>query len=203
MGSNPIRATSLERMLGNYPSTTVPAGRPRTSHILRLMEGEQVLVGIAQIGIVIAGFAGLLGSVQDRERWTRAEWVYLQTLVVASIGVVFVALLPFVPFYLWHDQQLSLRIASGLYALYTFQVVPRRLLALRRARAPRSAYANLALAPVLIISAVANVFLGSLALYVFTLLVAIFFATTQFRHFVIPPGKVRGTGNPRHDATSG
>ena len=156
------------------------------------MEGEQVLLGIAQIGIIVAGFAGLVGSLQDRENWTRAEWVYLQTLVVASIGIVFVALLPFVPFYVWHDQQLSLRLASGLYVLYAIQVFLRRMLALRRARAPRSAYGNFVLVPLLIASTAANTFLGSIALYVLTLLLAVFFATTQFRHFVIPRGKVRG-----------
>lgn len=170
--------------------TDTSSAKRRGSDTLRGMEGEQLLIGIAQIGIVIAGFAGLVGTLQDREHWMPAEWVYLQTLVVASIGVVFVALLPFVPFYLSHDDQLSLRVASGLYALYTFQVFPRRLIALRRARAPRSAYGNLALAPLLMLGATANIFLGSLALYVLTLLVAVFFATTQFRHFVIPRGKI-------------
>lgn len=154
------------------------------------MEGETLLIGFAQIGIVVAGLAGVVASFQDRERWTRGEWVQLQTLVVASIGVVFVALLPFVPFYLAHDEALSLRLASGLYALYTLQVFPRRLIALRRAGAPRTAYRNLALAPLLIVGAVTNSVFGSLALYVLTLLIALFFATTQFRHFVIPQGKV-------------
>ncbi len=153
------------------------------------MEGEQVLVGFAQIGIIVAGFAGLVGSLQDREHWTRAEWVYLQTLVVASIGIVFIALLPFVPFYLSHDQQLSLRLASGLYVVYAVQVFVRRLVALRRARALRSAYGHFVVVPLLIGSAVANIFLGSIALYVLTLLLAVYFATTQFRHFVVPRGK--------------
>jgi len=76
------------------------------------MAGEAFLVGAAQIGIVLAGFAGLAATFQDRERWNRAEWVYGQTLVVASLAVMFFALLPFIPFFLWHDQQLSLRIPS-------------------------------------------------------------------------------------------
>jgi hypothetical protein len=154
------------------------------------MEGEAFLIGVAQIGIVVAGFAGLAASFQDRERWTPAEWVYLQTLVVASLAVTFFALLPFIPFYLWHDQQLSLRIASGTYALYALQVFPRRLLSLRRAGSPRSAYQNLILAPFLILSALANLPFGSMALYAVTLVIALYFAAVQFRHFVIPPGKV-------------
>src|SRR4030088_3018256 len=104
------------------------------------MEGAAFLVAIAQIGIVVAGFAGLAASFQDRTRWDPAEWITLQTLVVASLAVVFFALLPFIPFYAWHDEQLSLRLASGGYALYAVQVFLRRVLALRRAGAPRAAY---------------------------------------------------------------
>jgi hypothetical protein len=154
------------------------------------MEGEAFLLGVAQIGIVVAGFAGLAASFQDRGRWTPAEWVYLQTLVVASLAVTSFALLPFVPFYLWHDQQLSLRSASGAYAVYALQVFPRRLLSLRRARSPRSAYRNLVLAPFLILSASVNLPFGSMALYAGTLLMALYFSALQFRHFVIPSGKV-------------
>ncbi len=154
------------------------------------MEGEAFLLGVAQIAIVVAGFAGLAASFQDRGRWTAAEWVYLQTLVVASLAVVFFALLPFIPFYLWHDEQLGLRLASGTYALYALQVFPRRLFALRRAQSPRSAYRNLMLAPFLILSAVANIPFGSIALYSLTLVIALYFAAVQFRHFVIPASKV-------------
>lgn len=154
------------------------------------MESEAFLVGVAQIGIVVAGFAGLAASFQDREHWTRAEWVYLQTLVVSSLAAVFFALLPFIPYFAWHDQQLSLRIASAAYAVYALQVSARRLRSLRRAGSPRSAYRNLTLAPFLILSAVANVPFGSMALYAVTLVMALYFSAVQFRHFVIPAGKV-------------
>ena len=150
------------------------------------MEGEAFLIGIAQIGIVVAGFAGLAASFQDRTRWDHAEWVTLQTLVVASLAVVFFALLPFIPFYAWHDEQLSLRLASGGYALYAVQVFVRRILALRRRGSPRSAYRFLILGPFLQLSAIANVAFGSMALYAVTLVLALYFSTTQFRHFVIP-----------------
>jgi len=114
------------------------------------------------------------------------DWV----LLVVRVLVVFFALLPFIPFFVWHDQQLSLRIASGSYALYALQVFPRRLLSLRRAGSPRSAYRNLILAPILILSALANVPLGSMALYALVLITALYFSAQQFRHFVIPPAKV-------------
>jgi len=154
------------------------------------MEGAPFLIGVAQIGIVVAGFAGLAASFQDRQRWDRAEWVTLQTLVVASLAVVFFALLPFVPFYAWHDEQLSLRLASGGYALYAVQVFLRRIVALRRARSPRSSYRFLILGPFLQLSAIANVAFGSMALYAVTLVLALYFSTTQFRHFVIPSERV-------------
>lgn len=156
----------------------------------RRMEGEAFLIGMAQIGIVVAGFAGLAASFQDRERWTRAEWVYLQTLVVSSLAVVFFALLPFIPFFLWHDERLSVEITSAAYATYAVQVFARRLRSLRNAGSPRTAYRNLMLAPLLIVSAVANVPFGSLALYTFTLVTALYFSALQFRHFLIPAGKV-------------
>jgi hypothetical protein len=154
------------------------------------MEGAAFLLAVAQIGIVVAGFAGLAASFQDRAHWTPAEWVTYQTLVVAGLGVVFLALLPFIPFYAWHDEQLSLRLASGGYALYAVQVFVRRILALRRAGSPRAAYRFLILGPFLQVSAIANVAFGSMALYVFTLLLALYFATTQFRHFVLPSEKI-------------
>jgi hypothetical protein len=154
------------------------------------MEGATFLVAVAQIAIVVSGFAGLAATFQNRERWDHAEWVTLQTLVVASLAVVFFALLPFIPFYAWHDEQLSLRLASGGYALYAVQVFVRRVLALRRAGSPRAAYRFLILAPFLQLSAIANVAFGSMALYAVTLVLALYFSTTQFRHFVIPSGKV-------------
>ena len=154
------------------------------------MVGGVFLVGVAQIGIVVAGFAGLAASFRDQERWSRAEWVYLQTLVVASLAVVFFSLLPFIPFFLLRDQRFSLQLASATYAVYAVQAFARRLRSLRQARAPRTAYSNLTLAPLLILSAVVNLPVGSLALYAVTLIAALYFATVQFRHFVIPPDKV-------------
>jgi hypothetical protein len=38
------------------------------------MEGEAFLIGIAQIGVVVAGFAGLAASFQERKGWDHAEW---------------------------------------------------------------------------------------------------------------------------------
>jgi hypothetical protein len=81
---------------------------------------------------------------------------------------------------MWHDQQRSLRIASAGWALYAVQVFPRRLLALRRAQSPASAYRNLILAPFLILSTLATIPFGSMALYALSLVIAISLAAEQF-----------------------
>ena len=61
-------------------------------------------------------------------------------MVVASLAIMFFALLPPVLFYVTHEAQVSVRLASAGYGLYVAQVMIRRVRAFRRARTPLRTY---------------------------------------------------------------
>jgi len=156
------------------------------------MEGEGLLLAFAQIGVIVAGFAGVAASL--RQSWTASERVQFQILVVASLAIMFFALLPPILFYVTHDVQVSLRVASAGYGLYTAQIVTRRVRAFRRARTPQRApmWTLVVGGSVALLLMLLNVaFLGSPGVYALGLLPALYVATLQFRLFVTPPASLR------------
>ena len=156
------------------------------------MEGEGLLLAFAQIAVIVAGFAGVAASL--RQSWTASERVQFQILVVASLAIMFFALLPPILFYVTHDAQVSLRLASAGYGLYTAQIVTRRVRAFRRARiAQRAPMWTLVVgATVALLLMLLNVaFLGSAGIHALGLLPGLYVATVEFRLFVTPPAPPR------------
>lgn len=151
------------------------------------MDGEGLLLALAQIGVIVAGFAGVAASL--RQQWSAAERVQFQILVVASLAIMFFAVLPVMLFYVTHEAQLSVRLASAGYGLYVAQVMTRRVHAFRRARTPLRTYLwSLVVGPVVVLGLmVLNVVLwGNAGIHAMGMLPGLYVATAQFRRFVAP-----------------
>jgi Na+-transporting NADH:ubiquinone oxidoreductase subunit NqrD len=156
------------------------------------MEGEGLLLAFAQIGVIVAGFAGVAASL--RQVWTASERVQFQILVVASLAIMFFALLPPILFYVMRDAQVSVRLASAGYGLYVAQIMTRRVRAFRRARTPLRIYLSTIVfgSTVALLLMLLNVaFFGSPGVHALGLLPALYVATLQFRLFVTPPAPPR------------
>ena len=151
------------------------------------MDGEGMLLAMAQIGVIVAGFAGVAASMH--QRWTASDRVHFQILVVASLAIMFFALLPPVLFYVTHDAQLSMRLASVGYGLYVAQIMTRRLRAFRKARTPLREFWLLVVGPIIALGAMVlnTVVFGSAGVHALGLMPALYVATTEFRLFVAPP----------------
>jgi hypothetical protein len=152
------------------------------------MEGEAVFLALAQVGVVVAGFAVIAASL--RQQWTPASRVQFQVLVVASLAIMFFALLPPILFYVSRDASLSIRISSAGYGIYVLQVMVRRVVAFRRARTPLAVYVwGLVVLPscVVVLMTANVVVFSSTGLQALGLLPGLYVATAQFRSFVMPP----------------
>lgn len=150
-----------------------------------------MLLALAQIGVVVAGFAGVAATL--RQRWLPADRVQFQVLVVASLAIMFFGLLAPILFYLTHDFALSVRLASAGYAIYVAQVMARRIRAFRRARTPLRMYVvTLVIGPSTVtFLMLLNLVLASVGLYALALLPGLYVATAQFRYFVMPVAEPR------------
>jgi len=92
------------------------------------LTGEPLLIGIAQIAVVFAGFVGLVTAVrQEGGRWTGAHQARLFGLMGATLATTIIALLPSVLFLLIGDERRTLAIASGLAAIFLVPVYVHRL----------------------------------------------------------------------------
>jgi len=74
---------------------------------------EGLLIGIAQLGVALAGFAGVVAVFRREATRTEIQAFRLRVLVRNSLGVMFMALLPPVFFSASGDARVALGIASG------------------------------------------------------------------------------------------
>ncbi|HEY8731912.1 MAG TPA: hypothetical protein VIN69_08040, partial [Candidatus Limnocylindria bacterium] len=58
------------------------------------MPSEGLLLGIAQLAVALAGFAGVVAVFRQDDAWTDLHTFRLRVLVRNSLGVMFTALLP-------------------------------------------------------------------------------------------------------------
>ncbi len=95
------------------------------------MPGEALLVGIATIAVVVAGFAAIApGLASDRAGWTVGQRYRLRGIVSTSFNVTFESLLPAVLFPALNDARTTLVVSSALvfvYALFVISVRYRQL----------------------------------------------------------------------------
>ncbi|MBV9359569.1 MAG: hypothetical protein JO023_29010 [Chloroflexi bacterium] len=82
------------------------------------MPGTDLLLTLAQIAIVTAGFAGLTGALrQESSGWTAVHGLRVQRLLAASFIQVLYALLPVLLFYIGVDARRAIDEASAVACL--------------------------------------------------------------------------------------
>ena len=151
------------------------------------MQGEGLFLALAQIGIIVASFAGVVASL--RRNWGPSDRVRFQVLVVASLAIMFFTLLAPIAFYITGDQTLSIRIASTGYLIYVVQVIVRRDIAFRRVRTPLRTYVwSLVLLPVanVVVLALNVAVWASPGVHALAMLPGLYVATAHFRAFAMP-----------------
>ena len=103
------------------------------------MPGEGLLIGIATVAVVIAGFAAIApGVAPDASRWTAGHRLRLRAIVSTSFNVTFEALLPAVLFRAVGSERATLVLASAIVFGYLLFVVVIRGRQMVRAGALRS-----------------------------------------------------------------
>jgi len=111
------------------------------------MNGEGLLVGIATVAVVVAGFAAIApGVAPDAARWTAGHRLRLRAIVSTSFNVTFEALLPAVLFPALGSERPTLVLASTLVFGYLLFVVAIRGWQMVRAGGFRSRAAQVMLA---------------------------------------------------------
>jgi len=98
--------------------------------------GEVLLIGIATVAVVVAGFAAIApGLAPDAASWTDRHRIRLRGIVSTSFNVTFESLLPVALFPAIGDERGALVVASALVFAYLLVVVLVRMRQLLRAHA--------------------------------------------------------------------
>ncbi len=101
------------------------------------MPGEALLIGIATIAVVVAGFAAIApGLASDRAGWTVGQRYRLRGIVSTSFNVTFESLLPAVLFPAVNDARTTLVISSAVVFVYALFVITVRYRQLVQAGVP-------------------------------------------------------------------
>ncbi len=79
---------------------------------------EVLLVGIATLGVTLAGFAGVVAVFRQDETWTDVHAFRLRVLVRNSLAVMFMSLLPLVFSAGFEDDRAAIGAASTASALW-------------------------------------------------------------------------------------
>ena len=88
------------------------------------MEGEGLLIGIATVAVVVAGFAAIAPSVSpDASPWTDSHRIRRRAIVSTSFNVTFESVLPVVLFPALDSERTSLVVASAIVFGYLLVVV--------------------------------------------------------------------------------
>ncbi|HEV2249129.1 MAG TPA: hypothetical protein VGT60_01300 [Candidatus Limnocylindria bacterium] len=82
------------------------------------MPSDVLLVGIATLGVTLAGFAGVVAVFRADDTWTDVHAFRLRVLVRNSLGVMFMALLPLVYLAGLEDDRAAIGAASGTAAAW-------------------------------------------------------------------------------------
>ena len=101
------------------------------------MPGEALLIGIATIAVVVAGFAAIApGLASDRAGWTVGQRFRLRGIVSTSFNVTFESLLPAVLFPALDDARTTIILSSAIVFVYALFVISVRLRQLIRSGVP-------------------------------------------------------------------
>lgn len=88
------------------------------------MPGEALLIGIATVAVVVAGFAAIASGIgPDRAQWTSGHRFRLRGIVWTSFNVTFESLLPAVLFPALNEPRSAILIASAVVFVYAVVVL--------------------------------------------------------------------------------
>ena len=103
------------------------------------MPGDVLLIGIAQLAIVIAGFSAISATLLPAGSiWSASQRIRLRIIVSTSLNVTFESLLPVIAFPALGDARMAFVLASALTAIYLIGVVFVRTRQIARAKAFRA-----------------------------------------------------------------
>ena len=87
------------------------------------MPSEVLLIGIATIGVTLAGFAGVVAVFRQDNTWTDVHSFRLRVLVRNSLAVMFMSLLPLLFFAGFGDERAAIGAASSSSAVWMLLTV--------------------------------------------------------------------------------
>lgn len=133
------------------------------------MTGGDLLQTLAEVGITLAGFTGIVAVLGRRGHgeWEAHEWLRLAMLLTFSFGSVFFAFLPFLLDAYHVEERRIWAIASGALAIFVvvvYVVIVVRVVALGdlvRAEFPRWAGAAVGVASVIVLAVLVSNALGA------------------------------------------
>jgi hypothetical protein len=148
------------------------------------MPGEVLLIGIAQLAVVIAGFAAVTSALTPPGgSWSLGHRIRQRAIVSTSFNVMFEGLLPLIAFYALGDPREALVVASTVVALYALLIIVVRGRQLARAGVLRSRAGVVLVVPGVLATSVfalnALVF-GSVAAYALGLSIQLSVAAISF-----------------------
>jgi hypothetical protein len=152
------------------------------------MLDEALLLGIASIAAVIAGFTAVTAAlVPPSGSWSQVHRIRQRAIVSTSFNVMFEALLPVIALAWLADAREAIVVSSALVALYAAWIVLTRGRQLARAGGLRTWGGRLLFVPgllALLLFAANALLLGSLAVYALALCVQLSVAVISFYQLV-------------------
>ena len=152
------------------------------------MPGEPLLLGIAAIAVIVAGFTAVTSSlVPPGGSWHPAMRIRQRAIVSTSFNVMFESLAPSIAFAWLDDARAAIVVASALVAVYATGVVIWRGRQFLRAggNLTGTAVVLYALGPIATLLFWANAFaVGSLAVYALALCIQLSVAIVSFYSLV-------------------
>lgn len=84
------------------------------------MQGADQLLGVAEVGVALAGFTGIISvlGLRDSREFSEAKQMQAWLMLEFGLGTVFFSLLPFVPANLGASEALIWFISSGTMAMF-------------------------------------------------------------------------------------
>lgn len=152
------------------------------------MPGEALLIGIASIAAIIAGFTAVTAAMTPPGgSWSEIHRLRQRAIVSTSFNVVFEALLPVIAFAWLEDVRQAVVLSSAIVALYAAWIVATRGRQLYRAGGLRTWSGRLLFVPgivALLLFAANALVLGSVAVYALALCVQLSVAVFAFYQMV-------------------
>jgi hypothetical protein len=151
---------------------------------MRRVPSEGLLLGIAQIAVVMAGFTAVTSALTPPGgAWTADQQIRQRAIVSTSFNVVFESLLPVIVFAWFGEARTALALSSAAVAVYTGWVVGARARQFLKTNAIRTRSGRLlfVLGPLAVFLFAANALaLASVAIYAAALCVQLSVAVISF-----------------------